>query len=116
MSKIPIALQMYTVRDEAGKDFVGTLRKVASIGYSGVGVAGTGGLSASQLRAVLGDLNLEVAGSHVGLDQLENNLEAVIEYNIELVNRFIVCPYLPEDRRRNGEDYRRLGDLLNKIG
>lgn len=116
MAKIPVALQMYTVRDAAQKDFVGTLRKVAEIGYKGVEFAGTGGLSAPELRNVLSDLGLEAAGSHVGLDQLENDLSAAIEYNLAIDNRFVVCPYLPEERRQTIDDYRRLAEILNRVG
>ena len=38
----PIALQFYSVRDESSKDFVGTLEKVAEIGYEGIEFAGFG--------------------------------------------------------------------------
>ncbi|MGC8667929.1 MAG: sugar phosphate isomerase/epimerase family protein [Chthonomonadales bacterium] len=116
MTRIPIALQMYTLREEAAKDFRGTLRRVAAIGYAGVELAGTGGLAATELKAVLDDLGLAVAGSHVGLDQLENNLAEVLRYNVALGNRYVVCPYLPEDRRKSAEDYRRLAERLNTIG
>ena len=64
---VPVALQMYTVRDEAAVDFTGTLRKVAETGYAGVELAGTGGMSAADLRSLLDELGLQVAGSHVGL-------------------------------------------------
>src|SRR5438132_10607522 len=111
MSTIPIAFQMYTVREEAGRDFEGTLRKVSESGYKGVALAGTYGHSAPYVRGLVTDLNMEIAGSHVPLDQLENNLEAVMEYNIELTNRSIVCPLVPEERRKSADDYRRLGDI-----
>ena len=35
-----VGLQLYTVRDEAKKDFLGTLEKVATIGYRAVEFAG----------------------------------------------------------------------------
>ena len=35
MNKIPVGLQLYTVRDWTEKDFVGTVRKVAEMGYAG---------------------------------------------------------------------------------
>ncbi len=116
MAKLPVALQMYTIRDESQKDYVGALKKAAQLGYTAVELAGTGGRSAAELRNVLSDLGLEIAGSHVGLDQLENNLEAALEYNVTLGNRFVVCPYLPEERRKSADDYRRLGETLNQIG
>ena len=44
-----IALQLYTVRDETAKNFIGTLRAVAEIGYHGVEFAGYGDLGAKRL-------------------------------------------------------------------
>src|SRR5512142_3076412 len=64
---IPVALQLYTVRDELAKDFPGTLEKVAKMGYAGVEFAGYGGLSASDLKGHLERLGLMPVGSHVGL-------------------------------------------------
>ena len=52
MDKIPVGLQLYTVRDECAKDFVGTLKKVAEMGYKGVELAGTHSLSGTEIRKV----------------------------------------------------------------
>ncbi len=116
MPNIPIALQMYTVRDVAEKDFIAALRQVAEIGYAGVELAGTFGLSAAELKAVLEDLGLRVAGSHIGLSVLEQDLPGVIEYNQAIGNPFIILPSVPEDRRRTLDDWRRLAELFNRIG
>jgi len=32
MTKIPVAVQMYTLREESEQDFSGTLKKVAELG------------------------------------------------------------------------------------
>jgi sugar phosphate isomerase/epimerase len=112
----PVALQMYTVRDESAKDFVQTFKRVAGIGYRAVELAGTGGFSAKDLKALLTDLNFAVAGSHVSLQQLENDLDSALDYNQELGNKNVVCPWLPEERRKSGDDYRALADTLNRAG
>jgi sugar phosphate isomerase/epimerase len=116
MTQPPIALQMYTLREESERDFVGTLRKVAEIGYAGVEFAGTGGLTAAELRRLLDDLNLRPAGSHTGLEQLETNINAALDFNEALGNRYVVCPYLPQERRASADAYRALGELLNRTG
>ncbi|MCD6289542.1 MAG: sugar phosphate isomerase/epimerase [Anaerolineae bacterium] len=116
MSDIPIALQMYTVRDVAAKDFIGALRQVAEIGYAGVELAGTFGLPATELKAALDDLGLKVAGSHVALAELESNLPDVIEYNRVLNNPYIVLPAIPQERRQTLDDWRGLATVLNRIG
>lgn len=116
MLKNQIALALYTVRDEVARDYIGTLKKIAKIGYPGVQVSGGGSLSAPELKTVLSDLNLQVAGSHIGLDKLENELDAVLEFNRIIGNKYIVCPWLPEERRKDANAYHQLARVLNDIG
>lgn len=111
-----IALQLYTVRDLLQSDFPGTLENVAQIGYRAVELAGTGGLSAGELKRILDDNGLEVAGSHIGIEALEADLSAVLDYNEAIGNRFIVCPYLPAERRKTADDWRRVGAFFNEVG
>lgn len=111
-----LGLQLYSLRDLSSKDFIGTLRKVADIGYEGIEFAGYGGLSARQLKSVLDDLGLQPVSSHVQLVELESNLDAVMEYGQELGLQYVVCPFISEDRRRNIKDYRKVFESLNRIG
>lgn len=113
---IPIALQMFTLREEAAKDFVGTLRAVSKIGYAGVELAGMGGLGAEPLKALLDDMGLVVAGSHVALQALEGNLQEVIDDNLALGNRYVVCPSLPSERRADAAGYNGVAESLNRAG
>jgi sugar phosphate isomerase/epimerase len=117
MSGIPVALQLYTVRDVTADDFAGTVKQVADMGYAGVEVAGdTGGMSPAELKAFLGDLGLALAGSHIGLDLLEGDLQKVIDDNLALGNPWIVCPWMPEDRRADGAGWRKAAETLTEIG
>lgn len=115
MAKIPVALQLYTVRDDMAKDFVGTLRKVAEIGYRAVELAGTGGLSAKDLKALVDELGLKVVGSHIGLEALTDDLAATIEYNVTIGNMFLVCPGIPEERRSSAAAWRETGAIFNGV-
>jgi sugar phosphate isomerase/epimerase len=90
--KFPISVQMFTLRAETEKDFVGTLEKVAEIGYQGVEFAGYGNLTSAELKRHLDRLGLKASGSHVGLDLIKNSLEEVIKYNLEIGNKYIICP------------------------
>ena len=36
MEKMPIAAQVYSVREEAGADFAGTMKQLKALGYDGV--------------------------------------------------------------------------------
>lgn len=115
MKNIPIALQLYTLREECEKDFAGTLKKVAALGFDGVEFAGYGGLTAKEVRALIDVLGLRAAASHVPLEPLENNLYQVIEEQKILGSNYIVCPYLMPDRRSK-DDYKALIAFLNHAG
>ena len=64
----------------------------------------------------LDDLGLKVAGSHIGLDPLEKELGEVIDFNLEIGNRYIVCPGVPEERRNSEEAWKALAETFNGIG
>ena len=115
MASIPVALQLYTVREEASRDFIGTLERVAGIGYTGVELAGYGPLSPEELRAKLDALGVAVAGSHVALARLENELPAVIVECRILGCPTVVCPILPQERRTE-DGFGSLAVTLNRIG
>ena len=40
MKTLPVAVQVYSVREDAEKDFAGTMKKIKEIGYDGVELAG----------------------------------------------------------------------------
>jgi sugar phosphate isomerase/epimerase len=105
MAKIPVGVQLYTVRNETAKDFLGTLKQVAAIGYAGVEFAGHGGLSAADMKAALNDLGLRPVGSHVGIDILRADLKSVIDYHVAIGAPRIIIPWLPEQLRPGGDGW-----------
>lgn len=116
MARIPIALQLYSVREDCARDLPGTLKAVAKMGYEGVEFAGYYGRSAKELRQMLDDLGLKVAGTHIGLDTLlGDNLKATVEFNQILGNRFLIVPGLPEQYRNSRAAWQRTAALFNEI-
>jgi len=59
-----IALQMWSLHDEAGADLLGVLERVARIGYAGVETYDLYGHAPKVVRARLDDLGLELCSSH----------------------------------------------------
>lgn len=110
---LPIGLQLWSIKEELEKDFKGTLKKVAETGYDGVEFAGYGGLSSMELRELLSELGLKVCGSHVSLTELTENIDEVIEYSLEMGNKYIICPYAEFSSK---EDILELAAKLNVIG
>jgi sugar phosphate isomerase/epimerase len=94
--KIPIALQLYSVRDIAGKDVPGTLAAIAQMGYQGVEFAGYYGRKAKDLRQILDRNGLKCCGTHTGLETLTGDaLKGAVEFNQTLGNQFLIVPWLP---------------------
>ena len=85
-------IQMYSVRDITGKDLLGALRKIASIGYKYVEFAGFFGHDAGEVKKCLDDLGLAVSGTHTGLGEIEKDIDGTIEFHKRLGNRNIIIP------------------------
>jgi sugar phosphate isomerase/epimerase len=94
-----IALQLYTLREQANDDFVGMLTEVADAGYTAVEFAGYGGLSADALRKVIDDLGLRAISSHVGFRRFESEPAQVLEELNTLGCQFAVVPGIPQELR-----------------
>jgi sugar phosphate isomerase/epimerase len=113
---IPIALQLYSVRDDCARDFFGTIAQVAAMGYVGVEFAGYHGASAKELRKVLDDHGLKVAGTHSALQTLQDDkLEETIEFHKILGCTNLVVPWLPEDTRSTPEACKATAEKLNEV-
>lgn len=70
---LPVALQLYSVRDELDKDFLGTLKKVKEMGYDGVELSGLGGRDPKMVKDALDELGLIVMSSHVPVEELSQD-------------------------------------------
>ena len=116
MKSIPIALQLYSVRHDAERDLPGTLKAVADMGYDGVEFAGYYGYSAEELRTMLDDLGLRVAGTHIPLATLQGDqLPQTLAFNHTLDNRFLIVPGLPEERRNSRQAWLETAEMFNQV-
>jgi sugar phosphate isomerase/epimerase len=118
MPTIPVALQVYSVRQDAAQDLPGTLKAIADAGYAGVEFAGYYDRTAQELRRLLDDHGLRCAGTHTGLKTvLDDELERTIEFNQVLGNRNLIVPGLPAERRGGRDvwlDNARLFEEINQ--
>lgn len=99
MKPLPVAIQLYSVREELEKDFFGVLEKVKTQGYAGVEFAGYYGHTAEVVRFRLEKLGLKAVASHVALTAFDGDLRAVLDYHRELGVKYLVMPFLTEDLR-----------------
>lgn len=97
--KLPIALQLYSVRDEVEKDFEGTVKKVKSLGYDGVEFAGLYGKTAAEVKKICEDADIVPVSAHVPYyDMLENPEKVLADYK-EIGCKYVAVPYLTEECR-----------------
>ncbi len=111
-----IGLQLYTVRNEMEKDFEGTLARVAEIGYDEVEFAGYFNKTPQEVKQLLKKNRLKSPSSHVSLEQMEKDLAKEIATAKILGQKYLVCPFLADNRRRTIDDYKKLAELFNKFG
>ena len=103
--KIPIGLQLFSVRGECQRDLPATLKAVAGIGYEGAepwGYAGDElewmGWKPKDIRKMFDDNGLKCCGIHLATGALlGDNLSRTIELNQELGNNFLI---IAADRQR----------------
>ncbi len=116
MARIPIGLQLYSVRKDCEQDVAGTLKAVAEMGYDGVEFAGYYDRSAEELRKMLDDVGLKVAGSHVGLDVLQGEeLAKTVEFNQTLGNTRLVIAWYDPEKMATRADIVEFGRALNEV-
>jgi sugar phosphate isomerase/epimerase len=117
MAKIPIGLQLYSVREDCATDLPAVLDQVAEMGYEGVDFpAGYFGQEAQNLRAMLDDRGLRCCGSHTPLDTLQADcLEATVDFALQVGNLYLVCPWLPEEWRDSLDAWARTAEFFNGV-
>ncbi|HXD78817.1 MAG TPA: sugar phosphate isomerase/epimerase [Puia sp.] len=118
-----IGLQLYTVRNQIGKDPDGTLAKVAGIGYNSVELMGYGngkyfGLTPAQLAGMLKKYKLVSPSGHYmmmnyfmkdDVSDLKDNIAAAAT----LGHKYIVVPFLTDNMRTSLDDYKKLAAKFN---
>lgn len=113
---IPVGLQLYTVRRQMDKDFAGTLRKVASVGYTQVQFSGFHNQPVPQIKKLIDEIGLKTAAGHFAYDLLKSNLSQVTDDAHTLGMDYVVLSSAPEFYRHSLDGYKRAVEFFNKTG
>ena len=111
-----IGVQLYTVRRDLARDFEGTLKSIADIGYRELEFAGYHDRSPSEVRAIISRLGLAAPSSHVPIEAFRSNADKAIADAKEVGHSYLVVPWLNPAERRTLDDYRRVAEDLNRAG
>ena len=106
-------LQVYTIRDEIGKDFKNAFCEVQNTGCKNIELSGLFDKKAGELKTFFNTLDLSVVSVMFPIDQLSAQIDQVIADCKTLGSTYVVCPYLPEEHRTD-EGYNKVADILEK--
>ena len=114
--KIPIGLQLYSVRHQCEKDLPGVLKAVAEMGYEGVEFAGYYGRSAVEMRRLLDEHGLKCCGTHLRLEHLQGDqLKETVEFNQTLGNPYLIVAWMPPAYTKSLDTVKEAADKYNEI-
>jgi sugar phosphate isomerase/epimerase len=99
LDKAHLGLQLYTLRSLTATDMVGTLRRVAELGYGAVEFAGFGDTPLPVLRQTLDELNLRALGAHVQYNTFRGGLQGVCDDLLTLGCEYAIVPSIPPEMR-----------------
>lgn len=116
----PVALQLYSVRNDARADLSGVLSRVASMGYDGVEFAGFYDHEPKEIRSLLDSNGLKAEGCHIGVDAFSDaNLAATVDAHLTIGTTWAILSWLPENMRNTSsaciETGKWLTELSNKV-
>ncbi len=125
-----IGLQLFSVRDAMSKDPKGTLVALKAMGYQDFETYGYDpktetiyGYSLKEFKSILDELELTTTSGHYGFSDYFNASDEELDWFVaqcikaakSLDSPYITWPWIHPDHR-NAEDFKRLAQLLNRIG
>ncbi|MHB8897412.1 MAG: TIM barrel protein [Thermoguttaceae bacterium] len=120
-AKIPVGLQLYSVRKQCEADLPAVLKAVAAMGYEGVEFAGYYDRTAEDLNKMLQANGLKCCGTHLRTqintlaDGKYDEFDKEVEFNKVMGNPYLVFPWMPEEMRNSLEACKKTGELLSKL-
>ena len=122
---MPIGCQTYPVRNQIAKDFIGTIKDLAGIGFtrvelcSPVGYSEFSGLAkykGSELRKMMGDVGVVCESCHFDMKEFRTNMDASIAWAKDLGLTQMLTASLGGPRTPTMDDVKKAADEYNKIG
>jgi sugar phosphate isomerase/epimerase len=124
-----IGLQLYTVRNEIGKDAAGTLKKVAALGFTEVENFGYNGkffgMEPAAYKSMLDGLGLKAPSGHYlwggatdnpPMGSIRNGWEKAVEDAAAIGQQYMVLAFLFPNERKSLDQYKQVAADLNKAG
>jgi len=129
-NKTITGVQLYSVRDDMKKDPLGTLKKLAEMGFRHVEHANYVdrkfyGYSAKEFKKILSDLGLNMPSGHTVMgsrhwDEEKKEFTDLWKYTVEdaaiMGQQFVISPSLEEGWRKDQDKLKQYMEVFNKSG
>lgn len=124
----PIGLELYTVGAELEKDYDGTLRQIAAIGYKEVETGVSPKRKAGDVKKSLQDAGLQCRSLHMGFGGMEEAIPYAKEIGAKYVISSVTLPSVPEPGKfdmkgfmtqlaaLNLDDFKKIAARCNAMG
>ncbi len=118
IDKLPqLSVQLWSVKDAIKKDFKGTLKSLADMGFDGVEFAGEFGSyanDAKSLKQFLDSINLKTSGAHVSFKQLnQENFDKTLTFYQQLNLDTLIIGW--DERAWHPQGIKEVVKLLNQL-
>ncbi len=140
--KNKMGIQLFSIPKMLSEDFMGAIKLLSSLGYKELelfgpfdfstdsakksweavtpmlGFKGSGyfGRSIKDIKKILKDHGLKTPAMHTDLDTLQTKMDKLGEAAHILDQKYVTLPAVPQELRKNIDDYKRIADTFNKIG
>jgi sugar phosphate isomerase/epimerase len=125
-----VGVQLYSVRDDMKTDALGTLKKLAAMGYKNVEHAGYSdrkfyGYSATEFKKILDDLGMKMPSGHTvmrrehwnaGSNDFSDEWKNTVEDAAAVGQQFVISPWLDESLRKDYNGLLKFMEVFNKSG
>jgi len=95
LCKGPVGLQLYSVREQMGKDIPGTLAEVKSWGIKDVELAGTYNTPPAEFQAQLKSHGLDAISGHFPYDKWRDDPESILAEAEIFGLKYVGCAWIP---------------------
>ena len=125
-----VGIQLYSIRDDMGKDPLGTLTQLAAMGYKYVEHANYKdrkfyGYTTTEFKKILNDLGMKMPSGHTVLasqhwDTAKKEFTDLWKYTVEdaatMGQQYVISPSLNESYRKDKDGLLRFMEVFNKSG
>jgi sugar phosphate isomerase/epimerase len=113
---IPIATQLWCVRQQLAADIPGTLGAVGASGFQAVELENAFSKSGAEWRGWLDAARLQACGFHHRLSELQGDkLAASVEFNQAIGNRNLIIRSLPQEVYASADLLKKTADEVNAV-